>query len=95
MQMVYYGYTIHYIPTGADGRRTCLLTVPNFDQTHSCVLVNLKSLNCTEIQFRKSLASSSPSVPHPMDTGDTPMAAESEEINYMDLYQDDDDDDMD
>ena len=31
-----------------------------------------------------------------MDTGDTPMAAESEEdINYMELYQDDNDDDMD
>jgi len=31
-----------------------------------------------------------------MDTGDTPMAAESEEVvNYMDLYQDDNDDDMD
>ena len=32
-----------------------------------------------------------------MDTGDTPMAAESEEeVNYIDLYQDDnDDDDMD
>ena len=31
-----------------------------------------------------------------MDTGDTAMAAESEEdINYMELYQDDNDDDMD
>jgi len=40
--------------------------------------------------------SSSPSVPHPMDIGDTSMAAESEEvINYMDLYQDDNDDDVD
>lgn len=67
--------------------------VPDFDQTHSCVLVNLKTLKCTEIQFRTSLVSSLPSVPHPMDTGDTPMAVESEEvINYMDLYQDDDDD---
>ena len=77
-----------------DGKRTCLLTVPNFDQlqTHSCVFVNLKTLKCSEIQFRTSLASSSSSVPHLMDTGDTPMVAESEEdINY----QDDNDDDMD
>ena len=88
--------TIAYCPTDDDGRRTCLLTVPNFDHTHSFVLVNLKTLKCSEIQFRTSLVSSSPNVPHPMDTGDTPMAAESEEdINYMELYQDDNDDDMD
>ena len=39
--------------------------------------------------------SSSPK--HPVDTGDTPMTAESSEenINYMELYQDDGDDDMD
>ena len=80
------------VPTDADGRRTCLLTVPNFDQTHSCVLVNLKTLKCSEVQFCTSL---SPSVSHPMDTGDTHMAAEPEEvINYMDLYEDDNDDDI-
>ena len=70
--------------------------MPDFDQTHSCVLVNLKTLKCSEVQFRTSLHSSSPK--HPVDnTGDTPMAAESseEEINYMDYMDDGADDDMD
>ena len=85
----------YIIPTDTNGRKACLLTVPDFDQTHSCVLVNLKTLRCCEVQFHTSLVTS-PSVPHLMDTGDTPIAAESEEvINYMDLYQDDNDDDMD
>ena len=69
--------------------------MPDFDQTHSCVLVNLKTLKCSEVQFRTSLHSSS--LKHPVDTGDTPMTVESseEDINYMELYQDDGDDDMD
>ena len=75
------------IPTDTDGRRIRLLTVPHFNQT---VLVNLKTLKCSKVQFCTSLVSSSPSVPHPMDTGDTPMAAESEEtINYMEEDKDD------
>ena len=71
------------------------MTVPDFDQTHSCVLVNLKTLKCSEVQFHTSLLSSSPQ--HPVDTGDTPMTTEplEEDINYMELYQDDGDDDMD
>ena len=70
--------------------------MPNFDQSHSCVLVNLKTLKCSEVQFCTSLHSLSPSVQRPGDTGDN-MAAElsEEDINYMELYQDDGDDDMD
>ena len=30
--------------------------MPNFDLTHSCVLVNLNSLDCREIRFATSLA---------------------------------------
>ena len=32
-----------------------LVCVPNFDLTHSCVLVSLTSLDCREVSFRSSL----------------------------------------
>ena len=80
------------IYTDDDSRRICLLTVSNFDKSHSCVLVNLKTRKCSEVKFRTSLLSTSPSVPQHLD-GDIPMAAEpDEDVNYMDMYQDDDDD---
>ena len=86
--------TVHStIYTDDDGRRICLLTVSNFDKSHSCVLVNLKTLKCSEVKFRTSLLSTSPSVPQPLDAGDIPTDAEPDgDVNYMDMYQDDDDD---
>ena len=34
--------------TGSEGQTVLLVTVPNFDLTHSCVLVNLTTLECQE-----------------------------------------------
>ena len=93
--MVYHlSVTVHStIYTDDDGRRICLLAIPNFDKSHSCILVNLRTPKCSEVQFRMSLLSMSPSVPQPLDAGDIPTAAEpDEDVNYMDMYQDDDDD---
>lgn len=38
-----------------DGQSVLLICVPNFDLTHSCVLVNLNSCDCREIKFGTSL----------------------------------------
>lgn len=32
-----------------------LICVPTFDLSHSCVLVNLRSLECSEVKFATSL----------------------------------------
>ena len=32
-----------------------LICIPDFDVTHSCVLVNLRSLDCNEIKFATSM----------------------------------------
>ena len=47
-----YAYTHN---TGNQGQAVLLITVPNFDLTHSCVLVNLTTLDCHELVFSTSL----------------------------------------
>lgn len=42
-------------PPAAGGQTVLLICVPVFDLTHSCVLVNLKTLDCQEITFATSL----------------------------------------
>ena len=32
-----------------------VLSLPNFDLTHSCVLVNLRTLECEEVKFSTSM----------------------------------------
>ena len=39
------------IVTGDKGQRVLVLSLPNFDLTHSCVLVNLKTVECEEVKF--------------------------------------------
>ena len=41
--------------TGSQGQTVLLITVPNFDLTHSCVLVNLTTLECQELTFSTTL----------------------------------------
>ena len=41
--------------SGEDGQSVLLVSVPNFDLTHSCVLVNLSSLEVKEMKFATSL----------------------------------------
>ena len=41
--------------TGTQGQTVLLITVPNFDLTHSCVLVNLTTLECQELTFSMTL----------------------------------------
>lgn len=43
--------------TGDSGHTTLLVTVPTFDLTHNCILVNLSTLQCTELTFTTSLNS--------------------------------------
>ncbi|KAI8489084.1 DNA polymerase delta subunit 2 [Branchiostoma belcheri] len=47
---------------GADGQRALLVTVPKFCQTQSCVLVNLRTLQCEVLQVQAA-----------WDQGDQPM----------------------
>lgn len=48
--------SIGYNYTADNGEHsTLLICVPNFDLTHSCVLVDLKSLDCREVSFGTSL----------------------------------------
>ena len=42
--------------TGSQGQTVLLIIVPNFDLTHSCVLVNLTTLECQELTFSTTLA---------------------------------------
>ena len=44
---------MHY--TGSKGQTIHLITVPNFDLTHSCVVVNLVTLECQELTFSMTL----------------------------------------
>jgi len=44
-------FLMHTHNTGSQGQRVLLITVPNFDLTHSCVLVNLTTLECQELVF--------------------------------------------
>jgi hypothetical protein len=39
----------------SDNQSVLLVCVPNFDLTHSCVLVNLRTLDCQEVKFGTSL----------------------------------------
>ena len=41
--------------TGSQGQTILLITVPNFDLTHSCVIVNLTTLECQELTFSTTL----------------------------------------
>ena len=41
--------------TGSQGQTVLLIIVPNFDLTHSCVLVNLTTLECQELTFSMTL----------------------------------------
>ena len=41
--------------TGSQGQTVLLITVLNFDLTHSCVLVNLTTLKCQELTFSMTL----------------------------------------
>ena len=80
------------------------MTIPNFDVRHSCVLVNLNSLECEEVIFSSSL---SPPHPNPelerllseeKESGSVMVAGEEEEEEGATLMQDlmgDSDDDMD
>ena len=47
-----------FSPLAVNGNQSVLLVcIPNFDLTHSCVLVNLRTLNCKEVKFGTSLES--------------------------------------
>lgn len=49
-------YWFVFSPFAADDKQSVLLVcIPNFDLTHSCVLVNLSNLDCREIKFSTSL----------------------------------------
>ena len=50
--MVFYAYMHN---TGSQGQTVLLITVPNFDLTQSCVLVNLTTLECQELTFSTTL----------------------------------------
>ena len=41
--------------SAAEEQSILLVSVPNFDLTHSCVLVNLRSLDCHEVKFGTTL----------------------------------------
>lgn len=49
--IVYSDFLMHTHNTGSQGQRVLLITVPNFDLTHSCVLVNLTTLECQQLVF--------------------------------------------
>lgn len=49
--IVYSDILMHTHNTGSQGQRVLLITVPNFDLTHSCVLVNLTTLECQQLVF--------------------------------------------
>lgn len=41
---------------GDDAQTILVVAVPNFDLTHSCVLVNLRTLECQELTFATSMS---------------------------------------
>ncbi len=51
--MVVIEVTLYPDPVGEE--HVLLICVPNFDLTHSCVLVNLSTGDCQEVKFRSSL----------------------------------------
>ena len=44
-----------FVVAGEKGQTTLILSLPNFDLTHSCVLVNLRTLACEEVKFCSSM----------------------------------------
>ena len=78
-----------------------LIAVPNFDVTHSCALVNLRTLECVEMSFSTSLHRGN----HPEHMHHLLVSQQSNEIvqdsqppegNEFNLFeQDESDDEMD
>ncbi len=65
-------FSVH---SGDNGKPVLLVSVPTFDLTHSCVLVNLSTLECQEFTFATSLESK----PNPQLARLQEMEAELEE----------------
>lgn len=83
----------------ADGRSVLLICVPNFDFTHSCVLVNLRSLECQEIKFGTSLETTpNPELTQQMELegeGSVSLYQEPQEEMSILHHMDEDDNDED
>ena len=47
--------SLHTNTLGDNGQETLIISIPTFDLTHSCVLVNLATLDCHELTFATSL----------------------------------------
>lgn len=81
---------------GEDGQVVLLVSVPSFDLRHSCVLVNLRNLDCSELTFSTTLGSK----PNPelerltlsLSQLETPGLPEPETslLHHMDSDEDDD-----
>ena len=69
-----------------------LLAIPNFDVTHSCVLLDLATLECTELHFSTGAFTS-----HPEEVDGTCLMEEevtAQEMNHSNIVEHISDDEM-
>ena len=78
-----------------DGEPVLLVTVPDFDRTHSCVLVDLATLECTELKFSSGPAGLTEEVAKDegFEEEENNQVEEEQTVNIMEQMMDDDADD--